>query len=176
MAGDLVHRRACGRQPARAGGGKPGRERGIAGNRITDFSYVGIQLTGGNASDTGSTASENSLSDILITGNRIEQVVQPGQGCGIQILGASGGAMAAQGNSVTGIDLTFNEIIRTSTGVEVLGGTGAGSQGNTARVLCPAGNRLTDVAIPWDVRNDAAGASGNLAQVTRCGFLPLLLR
>jgi hypothetical protein len=148
----------------------------IAGNRITDFSHVGIQLMGGSASDTGSSASANSLSDILVTENRIEQVKEPGRGRGIQILGASSGTVAARQNTVTGIDLTRNEIIGTGTGIEVLGGSGAGSQGNAARVPCPAGNRMTGVPLPWSVRNDIDGASDNLAQVTWCSYLPLTTR
>jgi hypothetical protein len=103
-------------------------------------------------------------------------VKQAGQGSGIQIFGAWSETVAAEQNTVTGVHLIRNEIIRTWSGVEVIGGSGAGSQGNTARVPCPAGNRLTDVSTPWDVRNDVDGASGNLAQVTWCSYLPLLLR
>jgi hypothetical protein len=72
-------------------------------------------MSAGSANDSSSFG--NTLDDIVITGNRIEQIERPHHGTGIQILGAHGLPSTAHGNLVTGITLTDNEIIRTGFGI-----------------------------------------------------------
>jgi uncharacterized protein (TIGR03437 family) len=97
---------------------------------------TGIFLFGGRSDYSAFVATGNSLSNVLIQANTIQNLAAPGNinfGGGdpqyaIQSAGISAyGGIGAQGNSINGISIANNDVNTPSVGIAITGGSGDGS-------------------------------------------------
>jgi uncharacterized protein (TIGR03437 family) len=117
----------------------------------------GVSLQAGGSFGAVAPATANSLSNVLIQSNTIQNSTPPGNtgyGGGNYIEGAIGGAgiyvvtgMSAQGNQVNGISIANNDVNTPSVGIAITGGYGPGSPADGGPTLSADNNVVSGTQI-----------------------------
>ena len=131
----------------------------ITDNAISDYTGSGIFLMGGDSNSNE--VSENLLDQIIISSNNIQQTANQGSGVGLDVRGGNSIGGISRRNMIRGLYILNNKISQSSTGVQIIGGSGTGAENNQVTIADISGNMLVGNTLASDIRDNDQGAMGN---------------
>lgn len=151
----------------------------ITDNMIEDYEVVGISVWGGCVGNHGLYSSRNILEQMTLSGNQILAPKLYADTTGLTLIGGEGFEGLAEGNAIRGVTLSGNTVQSNHVGISLVGGQGAGAQGNSVVVVALAGNDLHGSPEPLRVISNSEGAMDNRVTIlggSRVYYLPIILR